>query len=259
MKKILISLAAICFLLACNNKPTSNKQPVKKDPSDPAATVSGSGFNALIDSMRDFKPAVLSIPEERSDLDNIIPVGYNDHGSFAYFHEKDMGGAVDYEFHIQPTYDKFEVMLSLDMEEQGDSVLDYNKELIGQALRSAQVKLNNSIQRITVAELEKKYKIRFSSNKTWGPPNADYGSDKKTLSSVNISYKRGDDGYSTYIINENYPSSWGVWDCYVSDIILVPTKELGIFGFVVLVTESIGFEGYTRKEIKLVSLGDVDG
>ncbi len=256
MNSRLMVLPAIFIVIACNNNSTSKDQQAKKNPTFHSET--SKGFDALIDSLRDLKPATLSIPEERSDLDNIIPIGYNDHGSFAYFLEEDMGGAVGYKFHIQPTYDVFSVELSLDMEMQGDSVLDINKYLIGHALRTADIKLNNTIQRISVAELEKKYKIRITTNKIFGPPNTDYDEKRKTLTSVNISHDRGD-GYPTNMINENYPSTWVVWDCYVSDIILVPTKELGMFGFAVIVTESLGFEGYTRKSIELVRLGDVDG
>jgi hypothetical protein len=257
MKDLILMLAAMLLLAACNNKSATNDISAKKDSSGQVIPLTSSNFDALIDSIKLFKPVELSIKEERADMDHLIPVGYNDRGSFAYFIDQDMGGASGLEFHINAAYDLFKLTAEFDVEMQADSVYYYNRDLIGQALRTAGIRINNSIQRINLAEVEKKYGLRFNRNNMYGPANPDYAPDRKTLSSANLSYVR--DGYTVELINQRYTPRDGVWDVYVSDIILAPSKELGMFGYAVIVTESIGFEGYTRKTIKVVSLGDVDG
>jgi hypothetical protein len=45
-----------------------------------------------------------------------------------------------------------------------------------------------------------------------------------------------------------------IYDIYISDCIVIPHRD-GDMGYLVVVTESRGFEGYIRKSIEVVPIG----
>lgn len=257
MHRVLLTALLLLFIASCKQETKSTPEPGKKVEQS-QEPVSDKKIQALIDTLLTFQPMKLNIIKERSDVDGLIPIGHNDHGSFAFIKEQDSGGAYDVIFQVLPAYEEFKLESMIGSDEGLDSILPRNKELIYYALKKANIKLDNSISKISEDSLKQKYKVRFEVKKTYGAPNTEYGSNQKTLSSVLINCFHGNTEYPWEIINDHYTSSHGVYDVWISDYLVLPTEE-GVAGFIVLVTESIGFEGYRRKSFDVMQIGMVSG
>jgi len=257
-KPTLLLFIVCSSLFACkeNKAPakTSDKEPVVKS----VTTSSEKTIQEVLDSIRSVKPMTLTINAEHSDVDELIPLGYNNHGSLAYLINENSGGSSGLQFGILPAYQDFKLEASLGMDDENDSMLIRNKELIYYALRSQGIKLGNTVQKTSADSLQKKYGIKFDLKKTYGAPYVDDPSGKKTLTSIEINWKQGDSMYPSFLYSEKYSPTHGVYDIYISDYLLIPGEE-GLFGFAVIVTEGMGFEGYTRKSIEVKDFGVVEG
>jgi hypothetical protein len=257
-KPTLLLFIVCSSLFACKE----NKDPVKATDKEPVVksvtTGSEKTIQEVLDSIRSIKPMTLTINAEHSDVDELIPLGYNNHGSLAYLINENSGGASGLQFGIIPAYQDFKLESQLGMDDENDTMLLRNKELLYYALRSQGVKLGNSVQKTSADSLQKKYGIKFDVKKAYGAPYADDPSGKKTLASIEINWKQGDSMYPSFLYSEKYSPTHGVYDIYISDYLLIPGEE-GLFGFVVIVTEGMGFEGYTRKSIEVKQIGVVKG
>ncbi len=259
MKKPAITFLLLTgsFLLSCN--PRKSTETSGHNPVNTTSPADGKNNTAaVLDSIRSCKPLKLSLSEDHSDVDELIPLGYNDHGSFAYLVNENSGGSSGLHFGIIPAYEDFKLESRLGMDEETDSILLRNRELITAALHSQGIKLQQQVQQVPADSLQKNYGIRFEVKKTYGPRNPDDPSGKKTLATVEISWRQGDSEYPSFLVNKRFSPAWGVYDLYISDCLLIPGQE-GSFGFVVLVTEESGFEGYTRKSIEVEQIGVVKG
>lgn len=257
--KPLISFLLIVsvFIHSCKEKKDSGAGNGKQEAVSSKQASSGN-IQGMLDSIRSFKPLQLSFSDEHSDVDALIPLGYNRHGSLAYLIDENSGGSSGLHLGILPAYQDFSLESQLGMDEEKDTILLRNKELVYQALQSQGIQLGKPVEKLTVEELKKKYAVTFEVKKTYGAPNPDDPSGKKTLASVEINWRQGDSDYPSMVTNERFNSSYSIYDVYISDCLVIPGEE-GVFGFVVLVTESLGFEGYTRKSIKLEQIGVVKG
>ena len=104
MKAIIAFVLSISLLSCKLSKKPESKEPAVK------SNVGNSELRKTIDSLAHFKPLSLTIDSAvRSDVDELIPVGYNDNGSFAYFINENSGGASQVAFHISPVYQLFSV------------------------------------------------------------------------------------------------------------------------------------------------------
>lgn len=257
MRRFIILLPFLIALASC--KQAKNSTLEKEKMSEQSLDTSpDKKIQEVIDSILSFKPMKLNISEERSDVDALIPLGHNNHGSFAFIKDENSGASSAVNFYILPAYQDFKLESQFEVDEPIDSVIPKNKEFIYYALKKAGIQLGNTIDKISQDSLEKKYKVRFDVKKTYGAANTDYGSNQKTLSSVLINCYHGISEFPFQIVNENFPVSHGVYDVSISDYLVIPGEE-GVFGFVVLVTESIGFEGYRRKSFEVIQVGAVSG
>jgi hypothetical protein len=254
--RFLFTVLLSVILFSCKNKTAPTSKTVSGDSlSHPVvSSASESEIQLLIDSIKACKPIKLSISEDHSDVDELIPIGYNDHGTIAFLINENSGGASGLFMGIIPAYEDFKMETKLDMDEEPDSILEKNKAFIYYALRSQGIVLKNDVQIMSADSLQKIYGIKFDIKKTYGPVNPDDPSGKKTLASIEMNWKQGDTPYPSNIINEKYSISYNVYDSYISDCLVVKGAE-GEFGFVVVVTEERGFEGYTRKSIEVIHLG----
>jgi hypothetical protein len=248
--RLLLGISAFVFLLSCNQSKTedSEKKPdliAGKNPS----------IDSVIDSINNFKALPLTIKDEHSDVDELIPVGYNDQGSLAYFINENTGASNSVRFDIVSPYDDFTSRSIFSRDEGIDSTLLKNKRLFYELLVTGGIKLHNNIQKLSIDSLKRIYGIIFDTRKTFGGPVPDYTS-VKTLATVSIKYHQ-DDHPEMSVINKKYSPSDGIYDQYVSDILVVPSgKER--YGFMVIVLESLGFEGYTRKTIEVSPMGALE-
>lgn len=247
------------LILAASCKQAKNSTLEKEKMSEESLDTSpDKKMQEIMDSILAFKSMKLNITEERSDVDRLIPVGHNNHGTFAFIKEEDSGGGYAVVFQVLPAYQEFKMEATFGADESLDTILPQNKELLYYALKKAGIKLQNSIDTISKDSLEKKYKVRFEVKKTYGAPNTEYGSNQKTLSSVLINCYHGDSPYPFELANDKFTANQGIYDVGISDYLVLPGDE-GVFGFVVLVTESIGFEGYRRKSFDVIQIGAVSG
>jgi len=257
-KPTLLLFIVCSSLFACkeNKAPakTTDKEPVVKT----VTTGSEKGMQEVLDSIRSFQPMKLAINEEHSDVDELIPLGYNNHGSLAYLINENSGGASGLQFGILPAYQDFKLESQLGMDDENDTMLLRNKELIYYALRSQGIKLGTTVQKTSGDSLQKKYGIKIDVKKTYWASFVDDPSRKKTLTSIEINWKQGDSMYPSFLYSEKYSPTHGIYDIYISDYLLISGEE-GLFGFVVVVTEGMGFEGYVRKSIEVKDIGVVEG
>jgi hypothetical protein len=259
MKPFLYLLLIVSLTLySCKGKKESASNTGKQEPVASKQTNSTATNKEMLDSILSFKPVKLSINEEHSDVDGLIPLGYNNHGSFAYLVDENSGASSALHFGILPAYQDFSLESQLGMDEEKDTILLRHQELVCNALQSQGVRLKNEIQKISKDSLQKLYGIRFEIKKTYGAPDPDDPSGKKMLASVEINWRQDDSEYPSMITNERYQAYDSVHDVYISDCFIFPGEE-GLFCFVVLVTESRGFEGYIRKSIEVKQIGVVKG
>jgi hypothetical protein len=258
MRKFIFLFTTVLIIAACKEKKAGINNVSDED--SPGNVIAGNvaDMTSLVDSIRRFKPMKLSITTDHSDVDELIPLGYNNHGTFAYLVSENSGGASGLHLGILPAYEDFNLQSRLDSDEENDTILVQNKALIYQALRSQDIRLQNSVSTISADSLQKMYGIMFEVQKTYGPGDPDYDPNKKLLSSVQVRYRQGETDYPSEISHKAFTMSNAVYDVYISDHLVI-TGEEGLFGFVVLVTEGRGFEGLTRKAIELVSLGVIKG
>lgn len=258
MKPLLSFLLIVSvFIHSCKEKKDAGADNGKQV-AVPSKQAPSGNIQGMLDSIRSFKPLQLSFSDAHSDVDALIPLGFNNHGTFAYLVDENSGGASGLKLGILPAYQDFSLESQLGMDEEKDTILLRNKELVYHALRSQGIRLVNAVQKSSADSLKKLYDIQFEIKKTWGAPNPDDPSGKKTLASVEINWKQGESLYPSFLYSEKHAVSHSIYDTYISDYILVPGEE-GIFGFVVIVTESLGFEGYTRKSIEVKDIGVVKG
>lgn len=235
-------------ILSCNQKTADNKT------TSPAVKPSSSEIDKVMDSLLSFKPFPLTIQTEKSDVDEFIPIGYNEEGSIAYFISENTGGSSAVRFDIVPSFGFFTMQSSFDQDMWLDSILPNNKEFIYHSLKTAKIKLDNKLKKISFDSLKARYKYVFEIKKTMGPPDPEWDNGKKTLASISMSYHAADNNYPVWIMNKSYVSTDNVYDIYISDCFTVRGRD-GEYGYMVIVTERLGFEGYTRKTIQLESLG----
>ena len=244
-------------LLSCQDK-TSGAKNGSGERSD-SISVSNSDdskkMRDLIDSIRQFKPIKLSFNADQSDVDELIPVGVSPEASFAFILNRNGGGASTVHFEIASSNDPFSMQADFDMENELDTILIQNKELFFYALKSSGVRLQNSVRVISMDSL-KQYVLKFDITRYWGYPNKDDPSGKKILNSISIKYHKGDQ-VPISLIEKSFSPDEGVYDVYISDCIAIQGKE-GVYGFAVKVTESAGFEGYTRKAVEIVPVGLIE-
>lgn len=257
-RSVFLLLMTVVILFSCKQGKSPDTAAGKEPVSRTAPAGLEKSMQLVLDSIRSFKPMKLSINEEHSDVDELIPLGYNEHGSFAYLVNENSGGSSGMHFGILPAYQDFMLEARLGMDDEPDTILTRNRELIYHALRSQGIRLNNAVRKTTADSLQKEYGIRFDIKKTYGASNPDDPSGKKTLATIEISWKQGDTEYPSYLYGQKYAPAHSIYDVYISDCLLIPGQE-GISGFVVLVTEGSGFEGYTRKSIELKQIGVVKG
>ena len=86
-------------------------------------------------------------------------------------------------------------------------------------------------------------------------PGAQEGIDDTTLTSVTMKFDEGN-GYMNTLVDKTYQPSDLIYDMKISDCFVIPGKE-SEYGFVVVVTESAGFEGTPRKTIEIFGLGSL--
>lgn len=258
MRKYFFLISTLLLIIACKEKAGINS--ISNEDSSGSNVITGNiaDITSLVDTIRSFKPMKLSFTADHSDVDELIPLGYNNHGTFAYLVSENSGGASGLHLGILPAYVDFNLQSRLGMDEENDTILIRNKALIYHALRSQNIRLLNSVSTISADSLQKKYDIRFDVQKTYGSADPDYDPKKKLVSSIQIRYSQGVTDYPSEITHKSFTTSDAVYDVYISDHLVISGEE-GLFGFVVLVTEGRGFEGYTRKSIELVSLGVIKG
>lgn len=247
--KLFVAVLLSLTLLSC-------KQSSKIEDKDPKETNSNSAstdHSKIIDSLVRFKPMPLAIDLANSDVDELIPVGYNDNGSFAYFINENNGGASQVDFHINSVYEVFSVHSSFDMDLDLDSVLSSHSAFIYHSLLDGRVRLTNQLRKLSTDSMGIQYGFKFDNKKSFGPADPDDGSGRKLLSSVLITYRRYEEN-TVEVVNKKLPATVSIYDMYVSDCIAVPGRD-GDLGFLVVVTESRGFEGHTRKSIEVVPIG----
>src|SRR5688500_13975520 len=243
-----LSAIVLVIIISCNQK-TANKQVTP-----PGTIATSSEIDKVMDTLLGFKPYPLTIKTDRSDVDEFIPIGNNEEGSLAYFVNENTGGSSAVRFEVGPSFGYFSLRSSFDMDLGLDSVLAYNKEFVHQSLRTAKIKLGTNIKKISFDSLKAWYKYVFNIKKTMGPADPEWDGSKKTIANIAINYHPVDNNYPVWIMNKSFVPTDGVYDIYVSDCFTVKGRD-GEYGYLVIVTEGLGFEGYTRKRIELESLG----
>ncbi|MEO7983369.1 MAG: hypothetical protein ABI688_04730, partial [Bacteroidota bacterium] len=103
-----ILLITSVFLFSCKQE----KKAGESNTDQPAIKTidsnrSDKNMQAVLDSIKGYKPIKLSINEEHSDVDELIPLGYNNHGSFAYLINENSGGSSGMHFGVLPAYEDF--------------------------------------------------------------------------------------------------------------------------------------------------------
>lgn len=246
--KLLIAAAISISLLSCK----LSKKQEQKSPGQTSSKNAG-GMDETIDSLARFKPMRFTIDSVRSDMDELIPVGYNDNGSFAYFINENHGGGSLVAFHINSVYQVFSVKSRFDMDLDLDSVLYSHSGFIYHSLIAGNIRLTNQFNKLSMDSLGIAYGFKFDNKKTFGPADSDDASGRKLLTSVLISYRRYDEN-TVEVVNKKLHSFESVYDMYISDCIVIPNRD-GDMGYLVVVTEARGFEGYVRKSIEVVPIG----
>jgi hypothetical protein len=174
----------------------------------------------------------------------------------AYFVNQNRGGSSGVGFVIGPRFGEFTTETQFDMDFELDSILPNHKQLVYYMLKAGKIKLDNHFRKITVDSLKSKYKFIFEEKKTMGPPDPEWNGEKKTLASYTLSYRRGDYDPSI-LVSEHYISKDNYYDMYISDGLIIP-GQYGDYGYLVVVTESLGFEGVIRKTFEIVALGSLN-
>lgn len=211
-----------------------------------------------IDSILKIKPLKLTLNnnDNRGDVDELILIGHNSEGSISFLKWENTGSYSPLHLYVLPSYSTSSMhieladLLELDEGMPLDSILYRRKELVYYALSNFNIKLQNSIRKISMADLEKLYKGSFQIRKGYkNPCNGMSNERRESLSFIEIIAPSG-----KLVINKKY-SDECIWEVYISDCLLLPGNESEMYVFVTLVTESPGFEGYARKEIELIPLG----
>lgn len=246
--KILVVSVILFSLVSCRE---SNK----KDNNDPneESNTAGTELSKTIDSISRFKPLQLAIDSVRSDMDQLIPLGYNETGSFAYFIDENHGGGSLVSFHITPVYQVFSVNSRFEMDMDLDTVLSSQSGFIYHSLSAGNIRLTNQFRKLSLDSLGISYGHKFDYRKTYGPADPDDASGKKLLTSALITYRRYEEN-TVEVVNKQLPAYTSIYDIYISDCLVVPNRD-GDLGFLVVVTESRGFEGYVRKAVEVVPIG----
>lgn len=250
--KLLVVVLISLIIHSCKQ----SQSPDKKNTDQTGNNNAGKDSEAMskaIDSITHYKSLRLTIDSVLSDVDELIPVGYNDNGSFAYFINENNGGASQVDFHISPVYEVFSVHSSFDMDLDLDSVISSHSAFIYHSLLAGRIRLTNQFGKLSLDSLGKAYGHKFDNKKNFGPADPDDGSGRRLLSSVLITYRRYDEN-TVEVINRKLPATSSIYDIYISDCISIPNRD-GDLGFLVVVTESRGFEGHTRKSIEVVPIG----
>jgi hypothetical protein len=246
--KISTFIATVIFLCSCQSK-VSDKT-VVVDPDNSPGQIA-----MTMDSILKARPMVLSIKAGDADVDEFIPIGYNEEGSIAYFIIEFRGGSHQVLFNIGPGFGSLTVNNNFEMDFQIDTILQLYRNLIYYNMQSAHIKVADKFQKLSLDSFQLKYKYKFEINKTMSKPGSQAGMDEKTLATVAMKFDEGN-GYMNTLIDKRYEPSDEVYDMYISDCFVIPGKEHE-YGFVVVVTEMAGFEGTPRKTIELFGLGSL--
>jgi hypothetical protein len=246
--KISALVTTVILLYSCQSK-VSDKSVVVNPESYPGQVA------ATIDSILKAKPLALSFKPEDADVDEFIPIGYNEEGSIAYFIVEYMGGSNDVLFKIGPGFGFLTVDASFGMDFQIDSILKVHRDMIYYSLQSAHIKVTDKFQKLPPDSFQLKYKYKFEVSKTMSKAGSRIGIDENTLASVAIKFDEGN-GWMNTVVDKKYQSSDMIYDMYISDCLVIPGKE-SEYGFLVVVTESAGNEGTPRKTIEIFGLGSL--
>jgi hypothetical protein len=246
--KISALIATVLFLCSCQSK-VSDKS-VVLDPDNIPGQVA-----KTMDSILKARPMVLSIKAGDADVDEFIPIGYNEEGSIAYFIVEVRGGSSAVHFEIGPGFGFLTANANFEMDFQMDTILKLYRNMIYYTMQSAHIKVADKFQRLPLDSFQLKYKYKFEVSKTMSKPGSQKGIDEKTLASVAMKFDEGN-GWMNTLIDKNYQPSDMIYDMYISDCFVIPGKE-NEYGFVVVVTESAGNEGTPRKTIEIFGLGSL--
>jgi hypothetical protein len=241
-------IATIIILCSCQSK-VSDKSVV----ADPVNTPDHVAMT--IDSISKTRHMQLSFNTGDADVDEFVPIGYNEEGSIAYFIIENMGGGSDVLFKIGPGFGLLTVDAQFEMDFQVDTILKVYHNMIYYSMQSAHIKVADQFQKLPLDSFKLKYKYKFEITKTMSKPGTQEGIDEKTLASVAIKFDEGN-GWMNTLIDKRFQPSDMIYDMYISDCFVIPGKE-NEYGFVVVLTESAGFEGTPRKTIEIFGLGSL--
>jgi hypothetical protein len=241
-------IATVIFLCSCQSK-VSDKS-VAVDPGNTASPVA-----ATIDSISKAGPMVLSFKAGDADVDEFIPVGYNEEGSMAYFLIENRGGGINVHFYIGPGFGLLTVQNIFEMDFQIDTILKVHRNMIYYTMQSAYIKVADKFQKLPLDSFQLKYKYKFEVSKTMSKPGSQEGIDEQTLASVVMQFDEGN-GYMNTLIDKRYQPSDMIYDMNITDCFVIPGKE-NEYGFVVVITERAGYEGTPRKTIEIFGLGSL--
>jgi hypothetical protein len=246
--KIPAFIATVIFLCSCQSKVSDKSFVVTPDNNADHVAMT-------IDSISKIKPILLSFKTEEADVDEFVPIGYNEEGSIAYFLVENMGGGSDVQFNIGPGFGQLTVNDKFEMDFQIDSILKVHRNMIYYSMQSAHIKVADKFQMLPIDSFQLKYKYKFEVNKTMSKPGGQEGIDQKTLASVSIKFDEGN-GYMNTLIDKSFQPSDMIYDMNISDCFVIPGKD-NEYGFVVVVTENAGYEGTPRKTIEIFGLGSL--